>query len=483
MIEVYPFAGLPVAVFGLGRSGLSAARALAAGGAEVWAWDDAEDSRAKAKAADVPLVDLYACDWSELTSLVLSPGVPLNHPEPHPVVQKARQAGCEVIGDIELLARTMRGSRYIGITGTNGKSTTTALLGHILEFAGQDVAVGGNLGIPVLDLEPLELGTYVLELSSYQIDLTYSLTCDVAALLNITPDHIERHGDLAGYAAVKKRIFHRQTDPRVAVVCVDDEPCRRICDELEDVGAQRVVPVAVGRRVTGGVYVVDGILHDDTEGHHADVIDLAEVAALPGTHNWQNAAAAYAMARASQVPALVAAACLRTFPGLAHRLEHLAVIDGVTYVNDSKATNGASTARALVCFEPIYWIAGGRSKEGGIADLAPHFPRIRHAFLIGEAADEFAAVLGDGVPHSRCGDLAKALGEAAAMARDDGPAGAVVLLSPACASFDQFTDFEARGDAFRALVEALPGERAALDDHDPLDGLVPLDSGPAGRVH
>ncbi|MFP6744035.1 MAG: UDP-N-acetylmuramoyl-L-alanine--D-glutamate ligase [Alphaproteobacteria bacterium] len=477
MIEVFPFAGLPVAVFGLGRSGLSAARALTAAGAEVWAWDDAEDSRARADAAGVPLVNLHDCDWSELTSLVLSPGVPLNHPEPHPVVRKARQAGCEVIGDIELLVRTMRDSRYIGITGTNGKSTTTALVGHILEFAGQEVAVGGNLGIPVLDLEPLGMGTYVLELSSYQIDLTYSLTCDVAALLNITPDHIERHGDLAGYAAVKKRIFHRQTDPRVAVVCVDDEPCRRICEELEDVGDQRVVPVAVGRRLAGGVYVIDGVLHDDTEGHDAEIIDLTEVSTLPGAHNWQNAAAAYAMVRASQVPALVAAACLRTFPGLAHRLERLAVIDNVTYVNDSKATNGASAARALACHDKIYWIAGGRAKQGGIADLASQFSRVRHVFLIGEAADDFAATLGEHVPHSRCGDLETALGEAAAMARKESLTDAVVLLSPACASFDQFADFEARGDAFRALVAALPGERAALDD---LDALNPS---PAGMIH
>ena len=452
MIEVFPFAGQPVAVFGLGRSGVSAAKALAAGGAEVWAWDDSEDQRAKAAAAGASLVDLYACDWSELSTLVLSPGVPLTHPAPHPVVDLAHAAGCEVIGDVELLARTMRSTRYVAVTGTNGKSTTTALIGHMLSFSGQDVEVGGNLGVPVLDLEPLEAGSYVIEMSSYQIDLTVSLTWDVAVLLNITPDHIDRHGDFDHYAAVKKRIFHRQTSPRVAVVCVDDEPCRTLYEDLVAAGDQRVIPVAVGRPVAGGVYVIDGVLHDDTDGAAVALIDLTDIDSLPGVHNWQNAAAAFAAARANKVDAVVASACLRGFPGLAHRMERVAEIDGVAFVNDSKATNAASAARALACYETIYWIAGGRPKAGGIADLAPYFPRINHAFLIGEAAANFAETLGDDVAHSQCGDLETAVERAAAMAH--GREAAVVLLSPACASFDQFTDFEARGDAFRRLVES-----------------------------
>ena len=465
MIEPFPFAGFPVAVFGLGRSGLSAARALAAADAEVWAWDDDEGQREKAVDAGVPLVDLYRCDWRELMTLVLSPGVPLTHPEPHPVVGLARAAGCEVIGDVELLARTMREARYVGITGTNGKSTTTALVGHILSFAGQSVEVGGNLGVPVLDLEPLDVtGTYVIEMSSYQLDLTLSITFDVAALLNLTPDHIDRHGGFDNYIAVKQGIFHRQTDPRTAVVCVDDEPCRRVFDALVAKGDQRLIPVAVQRAVAGGVYVLDGVLHDDTEGHAAAVIDLKPIATLPGAHNWQNAAAAFAVARAASVAAPVAGACLRSFPGLAHRMELLAVIDGVRYVNDSKATNADATARALACYDAVYWIAGGRAKEGGIAALAARFPAVVHAFLIGEATGDFAATLADRVPHSRCGDLAAAVSKAAEAATEDGREGAVVLLSPACASFDQFADFEARGDAFRALVAALPGERADLDD-------------------
>ena len=460
MIEVFAFAGQPVAVFGLARSGISAAKALAAGGAEVWAWDDSEESREKAAAAGVPLVDLYGCDWSELSTLVLSPGVPLTHPQPHAVVTLAKAANCEVIGDIELLARTMGNARYIGVTGTNGKSTTTALIGHMLSFSGQDVEVGGNLGVPVLDLAPLQNGAYVIELSSYQIDLMMMLTCDIAVLLNITPDHIDRHGDFDRYVAVKKNIFHRQTSPRVAVVCVDDEPCRKIHEELVRAGDQRVIPVAVGRAVEGGVYVLDGMLYDNMDGGNVALIDLGEVDSLPGAHNWQNAAAAYAAARANKVDAVVASACLRGFPGLAHRQELICEIDGVSFVNDSKATNAASAARALACYETIYWIAGGQSKAGGIAALAPYFPRIAHAFLIGEAATAFADTLGNaevrdgGVAHSQGGDLKSALDQAAALAHDQGREGAVVLLSPACASFDQFADFEARGDAFRRLVEA-----------------------------
>ncbi len=465
MIEPFPFAGLPVAVFGLGRSGLSAARALAAAEAEVWAWDDDEAQRNKAAEAGVPLVDLYDCDWRELTSLVLSPGVPLTHPEPHPMVKLARDAGCEVVGDIELLARSMRDAGYIGITGTNGKSTTTALVGHILSLAGRTAEVGGNLGVPVLDLEPLDgSGTYVLEMSSYQLDLTYSITFDVAALLNLTPDHIDRHGSFESYVAAKKKIFHRQTKPRTAVVCVDDDPCRRIFDELELAGDQRLIPTAVQRVVKGGVYVLDGVLHDDTEGHAIAIADLKPIATLPGSHNWQNAATAFAVARAAEVAAPVAGACLRSFPGLAHRMERIALIDGVRYVNDSKATNAAAAARALACYDDVYWIAGGRAKAGGVDALASCFPRIAHAFLIGEAAEDFASTLAGQVPNTLSGDLATAVADAAARARAEGRAAPVVLLSPACASFDQFASFEARGDAFRALVERLPGEREDLDD-------------------
>ena len=467
MIETFPFAGLPVAVFGLGLSGMSAARALAAADAEVWAWDDDEARRNTAADAGVPLVDLYGVDWRELTSLVLSPGVPLTHPQPHPVVKLARDAGCEIIGDIELLARTMRDASYIGVTGTNGKSTTTALVGHILLLAGRTAEVGGNLGVPVLDLEPLDSsGTYVLEMSSYQIDLTFSITFDVAALLNVTPDHIDRHGNFENYVATKKKIFHRQTTPRTAVVCVDDDTCRQVFEELAAAGDQRLIPVSAQRPEKAGVYVLDGVLHDDTEGQAAVVVDLKPIATLPGSHNWQNAAAAFAVARAAGIDAPIAGACLRSFPGLAHRMEQIALIDGVRYVNDSKATNAAAAARALACYDNVYWIAGGRPKEGGIESLAPFFPRIAHAFLVGEAAADFAGTLSHHepkIPFTLCGDLAAAVADAADHARADGRPAPVVMLSPACASFDQFASFEARGDTFRTAVERLPGERQELE--------------------
>jgi UDP-N-acetylmuramoylalanine--D-glutamate ligase len=472
MIEVFPFAGLPVAVFGLGKSGIAAARGLAQGGAEVWAWDDSEDARARARAEGVPLVDLYLCNWRELTSLVLSPGVPLHHPAPHRVVGLARAAGCEVIGDIELLARCMREASFVGVTGTNGKSTTTALIGHVFKLAGRPAEVGGNIGRPALELDPLGAdGTYVLEMSSYQLELTFSITFDVAVLLNITPDHLDRHGDMAGYVAAKRLIFHRQTKPRAAVIGVDDAHCEKIFRELKAADEQVVIPVSSGRRVDGGVYALDGTLYDGAfvgAGRApVAVADLAACRALPGAHNAQNAAAAYAACVAAGIDPSVAVACLRSFPSLAHRQETIAVIDGITYVNDSKATNADAAAKALACYPRVYWIAGGRAKEGGLAAARPHFGHVRRAFLIGEAAEPFARALEGSVAATISGDLASALAaarEAAlADAKTDGPGG-VVLLSPACASFDQFANFEARGSAFRELVRRLPGARAEPEE-------------------
>jgi UDP-N-acetylmuramoylalanine--D-glutamate ligase len=396
-----------------------------------------------------------------MRTLVLSPGIPHTHPAPHPVVARARAAGAEIIGDIELLARTQREAAYIGITGTNGKSTTTALLGHIMSANGRDVAVGGNLGTPALSLEEIGAGgSYVLEMSSYQLELTRSITWDVAVLLNITPDHLDRHGGMEGYIASKKSIFHRQTKPRAAVIGIDDEICRGLHAGLARKAEQVVIPISAERRAEGGVYAADGWLVDELDGEAARVVELAALPRLPGAHNAQNAAAAYAAARHVGVPAQAAVAALVSFPGLAHRQELVATIDGVRYVNDSKATNAEATARALVCYDDIYWIAGGLPKEGGIASLEPHFPRIRRAFLIGKAADEFARTLEGKVAFSRAGDLATATREASALAAAEHRVGAVVLLSPACASFDQFANFEERGAAFRRLVEALPGARA-----------------------
>lgn len=477
-IDAFPFTGYPIAVFGLGRSGLAAAKALHEADAEVWAWDDDEASRARAKDAGVPLVDLYMADWSQHTTLVIAPGIPLHHPKPHPVVDLARNAGCEVIGDIEILARCQRDCGYIGVTGTNGKSTTTTLIGHILEMAGRESDIGGNIGVPAMDLEPMGAdGTYVLEMSSYQLDLTVSITFDVAVLLNISNDHLDRHGDLDGYIAAKRQIFHRQTKPRTAIVGVDDPHGIAIYETLKAAGDQVVVPISGKGPAVGGVYVSAGTLYDDTEGSNTPIMNLGVVKTLPGEHNGQNAAAAYAACRAAGLGAPVIAACINSYPGLVHRQERIEIVDGVLYVNDSKATNADAAARALSSYDDIYWIAGGRAKEGGLGPIVDHLSTVRHAFLIGEAADAFGQALDGRVSCTVSGDLQTALEQARVMAAADrvrlGLSEPVVLLSPACASFDQFPDFEARGDAFRDLVETLPGEHIDPFDDD-IDSIAPV---------
>ncbi len=459
MIDVFPFAGFPIAVFGLGRSGLASARALVRSEAEVWAWDDDEDARNRARDEDVPLVNLYTCDWKELMTLLLSPGIPLHHPKPHRIVELALAANCEIISDIELLARAQRDASYIGITGTNGKSTTTALIGHVMQVSGQDCEVGGNLGIPALSLEPMEIGgTYVLEMSSFQLELTKSITFDVAVLLNISADHLDRYAGMDDYIAAKKIIFNRQSKPRTAVVGVDDPLARAVYDELKAADEQTVIGISGNQRVHGGVYVIDGRLYDDTEGTETPVMNLNGIATLPGAHNWQNAAAAYAAVKSVGVQPAVAMACINSYPGLVHRQEPVAMIDGVAYVNDSKATNGDAAARALACYDAVYWIAGGRPKEGGLKATLPHLERVRHAYLIGEAALAFSQFLDGKVPVTVAGDLKTALAEARKLAKKEKLDGAVVLLSPACASFDQFDSFEHRGDVFREMVEKLPGK-------------------------
>jgi UDP-N-acetylmuramoylalanine--D-glutamate ligase len=451
MIVVDSFRGRPVGVLGLAKSGRAAAQALAAGGAEVLAWDDNAKVR-EALASEVPLCDLTAADWREIPALVLSPGIPHSFPEPHPAVVGARKAGAEIIGDLELLARAQPDARYIGITGTNGKSTTTALIGHILATAGRRVEVGGNLGTPALSFAPLGRdGTYVIEASSFQLELVTSLAFDIAVLLNITPDHLDRHGDMAGYVAAKRHIFARQNGEAAAIIGVDDAICRDLCEELRR-GPARVVPISVLQPVAGGVYVDQGWLVDATGAAPTRVLDLALAERLPGTHNWQNACAAYAAARARGIDATTA---ICSFPGLAHRQELVGTINGIRYINDSKATNADATEKALLCYPAIYWIAGGLPKAGGITPLAPYFGRLRHAFLIGRATEEFAETLDGSVPFTRCGDLATAVTAASEKARRDGVPGAVVLLSPACASYDQFKNFEERGDTFRHLVAAL----------------------------
>ena len=465
MIEVVSLQGRSVAVLGLGRAGLAAAKALKRSNADVWAWDDDAEVRRAAAGEGVPLVDLHACEWSDVAALVQSPGIPHTHPSPHPVAAQARAAGCEIIGDVELLARSQRDAKYIGVTGTNGKSTTTALIGHVLRAAGRRIEVGGNIGTPALAMEPLgSEGTYVLEMSSYQLELSPSVTFDVAVLLNISPDHLQRHGGMSGYVAAKKTIFQGQTAAHTAIVCIDDAHCRSIFEDLDAAGGRAVIPVSGHARAGGGVFVFDGVLHDDTEDRAASVMDLRGLTKLPGAHNWQNSAAAYAAAKAAGAAPRLIAEGIGTYSGLAHRQELVRIVDGIAYVNDSKATNADAAAKALACYDNVYWIAGGQAKHGGLQGLEPFMGRIRRAFLIGDAAPVFADTLRGMVDISLCGDLVTAVRRARDTALRDGFEDAVVLLSPACASFDQFANFEARGDAFRALVEALPARHAGGAD-------------------
>ncbi len=458
MITVATRSGQNLAVFGLGASGIATATALAQSGARVTAWDDNAPARKAAEAAGLDLADPRAADWSALDALVLSPGVPLTHPRPHPVVGLAGNAGRPVLGDIELLAEACPDATFIAITGTNGKSTTTALVGHVLEGAdrrGRKIQIGGNLGPPALSLAPMgEDGIYVLELSSYQLDLTIEARFDIAVLLNISPDHLDRHGDMAGYVAAKRRIFRdRPSGDQTAVIGVDDDHGRALAAEIARQPSWRVIPISSGTALDDGVYVLEGVLFDAMSGGAAtSICDLRGIETLPGAHNWQNAAAAYATARATGLDGPDIATRLATYPGLPHRQESVATIGGVRYVNDSKATNPDATARALACYDAIYWIAGGRAKDGGLKALAPYLDRIRHAFLIGEAAEPFAAELDGRVTLTRSGDLASAVKAAHDVA---GGENAVVLLSPACASFDQWPNFMARGDAFRDMVAAL----------------------------
>lgn len=442
-----------MAVFGLGRSGISASLALARGGARVHAWDDDPARRRHAASLGVSLADLYRIEW-DFAGLVLSPGVPLSHPAPHPLVARALTSGLEILGDMELFARSRPPARVVGVTGTNGKSTTATLIAHLIRASGLRVQLGGNIGTPVLDLRPLSAeGVYVLELSSFQLDLVRTLVSDVAVLLNVAPDHLERHGGFANYIASKTRIFSRRASSQIAVLGLDDDVCRRIHAELAGRRQRRIVPVAVGRRIAGGVYVTeDGMLTDETGGEAVEVVDLARLRALLGTHNQQNAAAAYGAIRALGLPGDNLMRAFRRFAGLAHRQEAVTRIGKVAFVNDSKATNAPAAARALACFRDIYWIAGGRAKAGGVATLAPLFPRMAHAFLIGESAGAFAQTLEGRVPCTICGDLETAFAAATEKAFAEQRPEPVVLFSPACASLDQFENFEQRGDRFRELV-------------------------------
>jgi UDP-N-acetylmuramoylalanine--D-glutamate ligase len=461
VIPVTTFAGKKVAVFGLGGSGLVSASALLAGGADVIGFDDNAQSVTKAAAAGIPTADLHTIDWSKVAALLLAPGVPLTHPLPHWSADLAHKAGVEVIGDIELFCRERAklapGAPFVAITGTNGKSTTTALIAHLAAAAGMDVQLGGNIGTAILSLAPPAEGrVYVIECSSYQIDLAPSINPSVGILINLSEDHLDRHGTMQHYADVKERLVAGVPGNGTAVVGVDDEWCRQIAHRLEE-SRENVVRISARQDLTSGIYVSQQRIMRANGVDAEQIAELGGIGSLRGVHNAQNAACATAAALALGLDPKTIQAGLRSFPGLAHRMEEIGRRGAVLYVNDSKATNADSSAQALACFTDIFWIAGGKPKTGGIESLRGFFPRIRKAYLIGEAAQEFAGNLGAEVPHDIVGTLDNAVAAASRDADTSSAAEPVVLLSPACASFDQYRNFEVRGDAFRALVRALRG--------------------------
>lgn len=464
--------GKPVAVLGLGISNMAAVKALLKAGAEVWAWDDEELRRKDAESLGAAVCNLAEAELRDCCCLVLSPGIA----HTHPAVVMAKEAGLELVCDIEILHRSGHGRRTIGITGTNGKSTTTALIGHILNENGIKAAVGGNIGKPVLGLKlpprapmtakPSESGdadkngVIVMEISSFQLELCPTFAPEIGVHLNLSPDHLDRHGSMENYAAAKQRIFR---GPGKAVIGMDDDWSKKIYKAIEDAGERECFPISSSGSLKDGVYVEDGRLYEAMFGDPVEISEMT-IASLPGVHNHQNAAAAYAVTRLVGLEPEAIMAAMRTFPGLNHRQYLVRTINGVAYVNDSKATNAAAAARALASYKNVYWIAGGRPKEGGLSGLEPYVEHIRHVFLIGEAMDNFGAWLNNhGVAHNFCSTLELAVAEAHRMAQGERgqPGGTgTVLLSPACASFDQFKNFEERGDRFAALVGDLKEEAA-----------------------
>ena len=471
MTPVTHCAGRTLALFGLGGSGRATADALRAGGARVLCWDDADGARAKAAAAGHEVADLRALDWSGVSSLVLTPGVPLTHPEPHWSATLARAAGVEIVGDVELFCRERAAiaprADLVAITGTNGKSTTTALTAHLFRSAGRDVQMGGNIGTAVLALEPPAAGRlHVLEVSSYQIDLAPSLAPTVGMLLNLSPDHIDRHGTFEGYAAVKERLIARS---EWSLTSVDDPASADVFERAVEREMRqharhrgpsgRHYPVSVRQDLPTGVSLSGRhmVLMRPYDGRERLLGGLDGLSTLRGLHNAQNACFAAACADLLGLrgaDAHVIQSGLNSFGGLPHRMEEVGRIGDTLFINDSKATNADSAGKALLSFDRVHWILGGVPKAGGIEALSPLFDRVARAYLIGEAADAFATTLRGRVPSQRCGTLERAVSAAAADARQ-ASGNQTVLFSPACASFDQFGDFEARGDAFRGYVAAL----------------------------
>ncbi|TDT77205.1 UDP-N-acetylmuramoylalanine--D-glutamate ligase [Litoreibacter halocynthiae] len=462
MIPVQGYSGATVAVLGIGRSGLSAARALRAGGAEVAAWDDNEKARDAAQAEGFTIRDLSKQGAFEgVATLIVSPGIPHLYPEPNKVVRAAWDAGVPVDNDISLFFRSFATSEWdnferipkiIAVTGSNGKSTTSALIHHILEHAQRPTQLAGNIGRGVLDMDPAIDGeVVVLELSSYQTDLARSLTPDVAVFTNLSPDHLDRHHGMGGYFAAKRRLFS-EGGPDRCIIGVDEDEGQYLANQMAGgVTDDRVIRVSSGRKLTGdgwNVFAKKGFLAEWRKGKQMASIDLRAVPGLPGAHNHQNACAAYAACRTVGLAPRVIEAAFHSFAGLPHRSQLVGERDGVKFVNDSKATNVDSAAKALQAFTNIRWICGGLEKEGGLGGLLPHLGGVTKAYVIGREAASFAMQLGD-LPHEVCTDMATAVARAAA----DAVKGDTVLLAPAAASFDQYDSFERRGEDFIAQVE------------------------------
>ena len=462
MIKIPDVKDKAVGVFGLGVSGLATAEALVASGARVYSWDENSDARAKTKNTEYLSEHPKKWPWADMTAVVVSPGVPLTHPKPHAIVRKARTENVPVIGDSELFARAINAieeserPRVVAITGSNGKSTTTALIGHILSAVGETAHVGGNIGEAILALPaPSKHATYVLELSSFQLDLTYTLRANAAVFLNLTPDHIERHGNIEGYVAAKRRIFLNQMKDDVAVIGVDDDQSETICTEMTAKGVARTIPVSARSTLGCGVYSLAGKLFYNVEGKTTEAGDLTGAHALRGAHNHQNAAAALAVCHHLGIAPQLAVSAMERFEGLAHRMEALGVRGKTQFVNDSKATNAGAAARALNAYSDIFWIAGGKPKADGAAPLRDHMGPVRRAYLIGEAARSFEETLRGSVACVLCETLEAAVTAAWRDAEESNAPAPVVLLSPACASYDQFANFEKRGDAFRDIVSEI----------------------------
>lgn len=448
-----------IAVLGLGKTGLSTACSLTQAGVDAVLWDDEAAKRQAAEKLGYTLVNLADDkNWDGIQALVTSPGIPNSFPKPHKVITIAKDKKIPFFCDIELLFQSAPDASYIGITGTNGKSTTTSLIGHIMKAHDPATEVGGNLGRPVLEMKKLNAGeAYVLELSSYQLELSPSAVFDVAILLNITPDHLDRHGSLEGYAKAKENIFKlaRQNKKQTFLIGVDDKLSKKIYEDLQK-SVATVIPFSVVQKLDRGIYVKDGWLVDGYFEAHKEIVDLTDIPSLPGVHNWQNAAAAYGAARAMGLEAKFIVEHMRDFPGLEHRQELVTTKGTITFVNDSKATNADSTSKALACYDNIYLIAGGQAKEEGLDTLKKFYPKINKVYLIGEAEDRFASEIDGKLEYARCGKMEAAVANAYKDAMQDKKP-SVILLSPLCASWDQYDNFEHRGKHFKSIVGTLTG--------------------------